>query len=304
MRKNNFYLVTSILVLLIMLSLSSKVFAGNTIPLNYNILPDVANGYVIDSSTHQEINFTLFENEDMLYYNDEPLTIINNSFSINTEGLTGKQTFTITNTLGEISTYTYYFSDKNGFVKDYTLDELNKPNIKVYIKTIKGISVIYTEKERKLIDSIEEIILLLPEFMLDNTKEIKLIPAKHSSNVAGITKGSKITFYNISSYSKSTIRNIVIHEIAHTWSYELMKEKLIDYSFEEYKEFVIKDKSFPSKYSKNSVKANDYSEDFAESVSFYFINEKSFTKKYPARATYIKNIIELVSNDEDTNEET
>lgn len=303
MRKTNFYLVTSILVLLIMMSLSSKVFAGNTIPLNYNILPDVANGYVIDSSEHQEINFTLFENEDMLYYNNEPLVITNNSFSISTKGLTGKQTFTITNSLGEISTYTYYFSDENGFIEEYTLDEFNRTSIKVYIKTVKGITIIYTEKERKLIDSIEEIISLLPEFMLANTKEIKLIPAKHSSNAAGITKGSKITFYNISSYSKNTIKNIVIHEIAHTWSYELMKEKIIDYSFTDYQEFVNKDKRFPSKYSKSSVKANDYSEDFAESVSFYFINEKSFTKKYPSRAAYIKNIVELVSNDENNNEE-
>ena len=35
-----------------------------------------------------------------------------------------------------------------------------------------------------------------------------------------------------------------------------------------------------------------YSEDFAESVSFYLINTKSFEKKYPARADYIKELLE------------
>ena len=53
------------------------------------------------------------------------------------------------------------------------------------------------------------------------------------------------------------------------------------------------DKNFVSTCSKEFIELKErYSEDFAESVSFYFINKKSFEIKYPARADYIKRLLE------------
>ncbi len=289
MKKVLLYSVTlaSILALIV----SSIVFAGNNVPLNYNIIPDTFNGYVIDSANQNQISFTLFENEDLLYYSGDVLNVVDNRFSIDTTGFVGKHDFEITNSSNEVSNYTYYFSDENGYVEDYKLDELGDLNVKVYVTTIKGVKVIYTDKEKDLIKDVEEIISSLPGKMLANTTEIKMLPVNHTSGAAGITKYDKITFYNLSKYSKTTIKNIVIHEVAHTWAYDLMRQKAIDYSYTDYKEAVKTDRRYPSNYARRNVEAGDYSEDFAESVSFYFINSNSFAKKYSSRARYIENLV-------------
>lgn len=272
--------------------LASISYANNNIALNYNLTSNIQNGYVVDSNYTDELDFSLFEAEESIYCNGQPLTIEDNKFSISIEGLSGKQDFVFTNPSGETTTYTYYISDDNGYLENYKFEELKKSNTKTYIKTIKGVTVIYTSKDAKSIKTLEEIISSLPDKLLVNLKEIRLIPAKHSSKAAGITKYNKITLYNLSSYSKSTIKNIVIHEIAHTWAYDLIKDKAIDYSYTDYKKVVDSEKKFPSTYAKENVKNGNYSEDFAESVSFYLINTKSFEKKYPARADYIKKLLE------------
>ena len=283
-------IITSI-ILASIISASGYVLAADKIALNYNIIPDIANGYVIDSSHTNHITFSLFENENELYYNNQILKIENNKFSIPLAGLSGKSKFTITNSSGESVEYTYYISDKNGYLAGYTFDEMKDSKNKVFIKTVKNISIIYTNVEEKSVKEIEKIILSLPDKLLSNLSEIKLIPAKHESKAAGITKYDKITLYKISSYSKSTIKNIVIHEIAHTWAYDLMQDKILDFSYTDYRQAVNSDKKYPSKYAEENVRTGDYSEDFAESVSFYLISEKSFNKKYPSRANYIKNIL-------------
>lgn len=283
-----------VLALIIFTSLilfSNFVLATEKISLNYNIIPEVANGYVIDANHNTHINFSLFESENELFCNDKPLTIKNNNFSIPIDNYSGEVNFTFRNSSGESVDYTYYISDKDGFLKDYYFEEMKNKNNKIYIKTIKNIPIIYTNKEQKTVKEIEKILLSLPEKLLNNTSEIKLIPASHKSKAAGITNYNKITLYKISSYSKNTIKNILIHEIAHTWAFDLMKDKILDFSYTDYKEVVKKDKTFPSNYAKKCVKENNYSEDFAESISFYFINIKSFSKKYPARAEYIKNLL-------------
>lgn len=272
--------------------LTSISYANNNIALNYNVTSNIQNGYVVDSTCTSQINFSLFEAEESIFCNNEPVIIEDNKFSVSIEGLSGKQEFILTNDLGETTTYTYYISDDNGYLENYKFEELRTKNTKTYVKTIKGITVIYTSKDTKSIKTLEEIISSLPDELLANLKEIRLIPAKHSSKAAGITKYNKITLYNLSSYSKSTIKNIVIHEIAHTWAYDLIKDKTIDYSYTNYQKVVNSENKFPSKYAKENVKNGNYSEDFAESVSFYFINTKSFEKKYPVRADYIKELLE------------
>lgn len=284
-------LYASILTVCLIL-ISNFTFATGKIALNYNLIPDIPNGYAIDSVHTNKITFSLFENENNLYCNGEPLKIENNKFSIPLNNLSGETKFIIENSNGESVEYKYYISNKDGYLKEYSLEELHNLNHKIFIKTVKGISLIYTKKEEKAAKEIEKIILDLPDKLLTNLKEIKLIPAKHKSNAAGITKYNKITLYKLSSYSKTTIKNIVIHEIAHTWAYNLMQNKIIDFSYTNYQNTIKNDKKFPSNYAKENVKNENYSEDFAESVSFYLINSKSFTKKYPARANYIKNILE------------
>lgn len=96
---------------------------------------------------------------------------------------------------------------------------------------------------------------------------------------------------NLSKYSASTIENIVTHEISHTWAHSLAKNKILDYSYSDYKIAVSEDKYFPSAYAKKNVKNGRYDEDFAESISLFLANPELFEMKFPARTTYIKNII-------------
>lgn len=263
-------------------------FAGEKVPFDYNLLPETPNGYIIDSSHTSEINFSLFEDEERIFLNDTLIEVEDNKFSISIKDLKGKQTFTLSNGDEEV-TYTYYISDGKGYLDGYNIDGLSK-TYKTYVKTIKNIPVIYTSKDEKVVKKVEQIINDLPEKVLVNLDEIKLIPAEHESKAAGITKYNKISFYNLSKYSGSTLKNIVVHEVTHTWAYELIKNKEIDYSYTDYQQCVKDDKLFPSKYAKVNVEAQNYSEDFAESVSFYLINKKSFEKKYPARAKYIEEL--------------
>lgn len=278
-------------IAIVLLSFANSCFASQNIPLVYNIIPDISNNYVVDTTHTNQITFSLFESGETLYYNNSLLKIENNKFAIDTQDLTGKNTFEISNASGECVTYTYYFSDKKGYLKDYSMPELDNKKYKTYIKTIEDVSIIYTEKDSKTIKKLETIISKLPKTLLENLSEIKLLPLKHTSGATGVTKYDKITLYNISSYSTSTIKNVVIHEIAHTWAYKLMENKKIDYSYTDYKLAVDTDEKFPSNYAKENVKQGNYSEDFAESVSFFLINQKSFAKKYPARADYINKLL-------------
>lgn len=280
------------IMLVYLILISSFTFAADKIALNYNIIPDIPNGYVIDSLHTNQLTFSLFETENELYYNDTLLNIENNKFSIPLINLSGETKFTIRNSSGESVEYKYFISNKDGYLEGYTFEEMKNSKNKIYIKTVKNISIIYTEKEKNTIKEIEKILLSLPDKLLTNLKEIKLIPAKHESKAAGITKYNKITLYKLSSYSKATIKNIVIHEIAHTWAYTLMQNKTLDFSYTDYQEVVNKDKKFPSNYAKENVANGDFSEDFAESIAFYLINQKSFSKKFPARTIYIKSILE------------
>lgn len=278
-------------IAIVLLSFANSCFASQNIPLVYNIIPDISNNYVIDTNHTNQITFSLFESGETLYYNNTLLKIEDGKFAISTQELTGKNTFEISNASGERVTYTYYFSDKKGYLEDYSMSELSNKKYKTYIKTIENVSIIYTEKDSKAIKKLETIISKLPKTLLENLSEIKLLPTRHSSGATGVTKYDKITLYNISSYSTSTIKNVVIHEIAHTWAYKLMENKKIDYSYTDYKLTVDADDKFPSNYAKENVRQGNYSEDFAESVSFFLINQKSFEKKYPARADYISKLL-------------
>ena len=134
----------------------------------------------------------------------------------------------------------------------------------------------------------------LPDKLLENLNTITMIPYENSSNIAGVTKENSITLYKFSQYSSTTQKNIIYHEIAHTWASYLMQKKIIDYSYTDYSAFAKADNNFVSNYAKEHIAQKEsYSEDFAESVSFYFISQNSFKKKYPQRFIYINSLLKL-----------
>ena len=65
-----------------------------------------------------------------------------------------------------------------------------------------------------------------------------------------------------------------------------MKEKILDYSYTDFSKAIKKDNNHVSNYSKGIA-----SEDFAESIAFYLINQNSFKKNHPARADYIESLL-------------
>lgn len=264
-------------------------FAGETVPFFYNVLPVQENNSIIDTNYQTTIAFNLYENENTIYFNDEIIPVFKNRFEINISNLSGKQTIMFKNDKNEHATFTYYFSDKNGLVAGYEQD--NVKNVKTYVKTINDIKIVYTNKDLKAIKTIEKTINNIPNEIKSNVEEIILLPYVTSQKVAGITKYEKIYLYKVSSYSALTIKQIVSHEIAHTWAQKLIQEKTIDYSYTNYAKAVKEDKKSVSTYSKKFIDKGDYSEDFADSVAFYLINEKSFGKKYPNRTNYFETIL-------------
>jgi len=265
-------------------------FADDRLALMYNILPDDSKNSVIDKKVQKKLSFNLYQNQGKVYYNNQELVIIDNKFEIDITNLTGKQTFTFTNDYNESTSITYYISDLTGFVKDYSIEGIN--NVKYYTTTVNNTKIIYTNKDAAKINTVTSLIKSMPEKTKANLDEITLLPINHSSNAAGITNYNKIKFYNLSNYSNQTIKQIIYHEIAHTWAYELIKNKQLDYSYTNYQDAVKADKNYVSNYSKKFITtSNNYSEDFADSIAFYLINYDNFEKNYPARATYISTLL-------------
>ena len=265
-------------------------FAGETVPFFYNVLPVEENNSIIDTNYQTTISFNLYEEENVVYYNNEVVNVTNKTFEINVSNLTGRQTITFKNDKNEYATFTYYFSDKNGFVAGYEQDKVK--NAKTYVKTINDIKVIYTNKDSKAISTIEKTINNIPAEVKSNVEEIVLLPYTTSQkSVAGVTKYEKIYLYKVSSYSTPKIQKIITHEIAHTWAQKLMQEKILDFSYTDYKNAVHADKKYVSTYSQKYIAKGDYSEDFADSVALYLTNQKSFSKKFANRTDYFEGLI-------------
>ena len=276
------------------ISLSSLAYALET-PFEYNIIPQTKNNSVIDTNYNKFLTFNLFEYQNDIYYNGTLVDISNNSFTINVSTLLGKQDIVFKNSKNETSKFTYYFSNKHGKLLNYEL--VAGKNLNVFVKTYNDIQIIYTDKERNTLKTLEKYIDAMPDKMKCDLKSIKMIPYSNTSNIAGSTKNGIITLYNFSKYDATTQKNIIFHETAHTWANKLMDKKVLDYDYTKFNEFVNKDNNFVSKYSKNFADSNNgrLSEDFADSVAFYLINSKSFKTKYPNRAEYIENLFSSLS---------
>ena len=66
----------TMIALINLISISEHTIASENIALTYNIIPDISNGYVIDSNHTNHLTFSLFENENDLFFNDNILKIV------------------------------------------------------------------------------------------------------------------------------------------------------------------------------------------------------------------------------------
>ena len=285
------YLLISILILLC-LFLMQVVLASSSVPFEYNILPEDTNQSIIDTKKQKKLTFKLYDSVDTIYYNDKEVKIQNNSFQIDCSKFSGKTTVTFKNKDNQSTSFTYYFSDKKGKVDDYELVE--GKSLSTYISTYKNVKIIYTTQEKTAAKRMISYLKKVPQNILQNVDIITMIPYENNSNIAGVTKENSITLYRFSQYSATTQKNIIYHEIAHTWATYLMQKKVIDYSYTDYSTFVKADNNFVSNYSKEYIEEKGkYNEDFADSLSFYFMNQGSFKKKYPQRFVYINSLLKL-----------
>lgn len=294
MKKSFRILSLCIIALLLFLAIYSismqHILASSSIPFSYNILPQTPNLSIIDTKVQNQLEFKLYEPINTLYYNGKPVNISNNTFQIDISNLSGKATLVFENEEKQSTSFAYYFSDKDGKVADFELVE--GENLTTYVTTFKNIKIIYSNQEKATIKRITSYLEKLPDTLLGNVNSITLIPYENTSNIAGVTKGSFITLYKFSQYSTTTQKNILYHEIAHTWANYLMQKKIIDYTYTDYSTFAKADKNFVTSYSEKYTKENNrYSEDFAESVAFFFMNNRSFQKKYPYRFEYIESLL-------------
>jgi len=267
---------------------SNVVSYAPSISLQHNILATVSEGTTIDTTAQSKLKFNLFESIDEIYYNGHLVNIENNSFEIDITGLHGKNTF-IFNTNNEMAQFTYYLSNESGLLEDYEL--IKDKTLDAYITTHKKIRIIYTNKETDNLIDIINYLDILPDKLLENVEMIKMIPYENSSNIAGIAKNNTITLYKYSKYNVLTKQNILFHEIAHTFANKLINENILDYSYTEYAQKIALDNNQVSHYAKKFNEENGRaSEDFAESIAFYFINPV-FRKIHPNRAAYIEELL-------------
>ncbi len=266
-------------------------FAFANTPIEYNIVPEVKENSIIDTKAQKKLNFSVVDKSESIFYDDKKVSVSNNTISVDVSRLAGIKEITFYDEAGNNVSFNYYFSNKSGKVEGYELVPGKVTN--TYISTVKGIKIIYTDKEKSAFNKLKSNINKMPKNMLVNLKEIKMIPFSNTSNIAGTTKDNSITLYNFSKYTSNTQKNIIYHEIAHTWANKLMDKKIIDYSYSDYSEVVKKDDNFVSNYAKDF--ANDHqgklSEDFADAVAFYIINQSKFKKSYPNRTAYIKQLL-------------
>ena len=144
---------------------------------------------------------------------------------------------------------------------------------------------------------IVDLLKVVPDKMKNGIDQI-ILYQKDNGDIAGVTNDGIIELFNFSKYSKVTQKYILYHELAHTWGRYLMNNKVLDYHYTEYQEYVKLDNNYISNYSKEYIiEKNTYSEDFADSVAQYLINKEKFILKYPNRATYILKLLETTGVD-------
>ena len=134
----------------------------------------------------------------------------------------------------------------------------------------------------------------IPPEIVDCVDKLVLYDNEVEENVAGISKDRTVKLYDFSNYCVATQKHIICHEFAHIWGNKLMQYKVLDYHYTDYAEAVKEDNNYISSYSKKCIiEKNNYSEDFADSVAKYLINNKKLSEKYSNRQEYIEQILDI-----------
>ena len=159
------------------------------------------------------------------------------------------------------------------------------------------IEYVYQIKNSEEKEFIVKLLKEIPDKMKNGIDQI-ILHLNNNGDIAGITNDGDIELFNFSKYSKVTQKYILYHELAHTWGQYLMNNKVLDYHYTQYQEYVKLDNNYVTKYSKNYIiEKNNYSEDFADSVAQYLINKEKFILKYPNRAKYILQLLDTTEVD-------
>ena len=184
-----------------------------------------------------------------------------------------------------------FFVFNNVQATENNIDGSVQSELSLFLCPNDNIKIYYDEETERIPKTISDYLEKVPAEMKLGTKQIILLSYKNE-NVAGVSKDETIYLYDFNSYSTSTQKYIIYHEVAHNWGNYLMQLKIIDYGYTEYSEVVKKDNNYITDYSKSYIKEKGrYSEDFADAVAEYLKNKNSFSKKYTNRANYIEKII-------------
>ena len=261
--------------------------------LKQYIVSKIKAPFIVDTNVQKKITFyVLDENKKDIFYDGRLVSIKNGEFEINISELKGFKPIVFNDLTGDTLEFVFWFTDKKGRLENYPLVE-GQAAMLTYVKTLRNSLILYSAKERTAFNQLERYFEKLPKNFTSNLKIIKMIPFSNTKNIAGITKNEVTTLYNYNQYTITEKKNILYHEIAHTWANKLMDKKLIDYSYTNYQEIVKKDGNYVSSYSEKFANEHEYrvSEDFADGMAFYLIDENKFTKKYPNRAKYFKELL-------------
>ena len=171
-RKIKLYFLVGMIVWVLSWSLS---FAQ--VPFEYNIVPEIKNNSVVDKLVTTSLVFNLYEEQGDIFYNNSKVQVKDNSFMIDISKMSGQTSFTFNNGNGEERTFSYNISDNKGKLVDYVL--VSGKDLNTYVTTSNGIQVIYTDKEKNAVSKLSKYLKELPESVLSNVKQIKMIPYSH-----------------------------------------------------------------------------------------------------------------------------
>ena len=294
MIKSTFGLKINIFILLCLvfnLSVCLAVTSEGSFFTLKEITPELKTESIIDTKATQNLNFKILDSSKEIYLNNNKITSNNNTFSLDISNLSGVQNFKFSDENGSNIQFTYYLSTQDGKLDGYEM--VKGKDLTSYVYTYNNIKIIYTDKEKNLLNDLCNLINDLPKEMLQNISQIQLVPYKNTSNIAGTTKEDRIILYKFGNYDLKTQKNIIYHEITHTFANKLMKDNIIDENYTEYRKVVSKDKNYVTKYSKDFALNNNgkLSEDFAEGFAFYFIDKESFKEAFPNRYIYINSLL-------------
>lgn len=176
----------------------------------------------------------------------------------------------------------------NEVIIQSSIQQIENVELGTFFMLKNGTKFIYRENDKESLNLVLEYMDNLPIEVKLGVKEIYFDDEK--GDVAGVTKGSTITFYDFMAYDSLTQKHILYHEIGHTYANELNRLNKLD--FDEYIESVTKDNNYMSSYSKGKIKENNnYSEDFADAFSMYFRDNKQFRRKHRNRYEFLNNLI-------------